>query len=182
MWLLILFLVIVWSVLQIRLSIDLSFDSKLSVKGRIGFFTFPIYPRLEKKKKATTTKKKKADKIQLLKCIKKAFSIQNLIDKKPSSLSLKIQKLYLIAGAQKPSDTALLHSSICALLLAFFSVFDCMFSRFSVKNVFVTPSFERQCLNTAAKARISLSIWDFIRLVYLEYRKQLKRRTHLERW
>jgi len=174
-WLLILFLVIVWCILQIRLSIDLSFDSKLSVHGRIGFVTFPIYPRLEKKEKATTTKKKKADKIQLSKCIKKAFSIRNLIDKKPSSLSLKIQKLHLFAGAQKPSDTALLHSGICALLLAFFSVFDCMFSHFSVKNVFVTPSFEHPCLNAEAKARFSLSIWDFIRLVYFEYRKQLKK-------
>ena len=64
MGLLILFLVIVWSILQIRLSIDLSFDSKLSVKGRIGFIAFPIYPRLEKKEKATTIKKKKADKIR----------------------------------------------------------------------------------------------------------------------
>lgn len=175
MWLLILFLVIVWSILQIRLSIDLSFDSKLSVKGRIGFIAFPIYPRLEKKEKATTIKKKKADKIRLSKCIKNAFSIRNLIEKKPSSLSLKIQKLHLFAGAQKPSDTALLHNGICALLLAFFSVFDCMFSHFSVKNVFVTPSFERPCLNAAAKARISLSICDFIRLVYFEYRKQLKK-------
>lgn len=175
MWLLILFLVIVWCILQIRLSIDLSFDSKLSVQGRIGFVTFPIYPRLEKKEKATTAKKKKAAKVQLSKCIKKAFSIRNLIDKKPSSLSLKIQKLHLFAGAHKSSDTALLHSGICALLLAFFSVFDCMFSHFSVKNVFVTPSFEHPCLNAEAKARFSLSIWDFIRLVYFEYRKQLKK-------
>ena len=175
MWLFVLFLVVVWILFQIRLCVDLSFDSNLSVKGRIGFVAFPIYPRLEKKKKSTTAKKKKAVKVQLSKCIKKAFSIGNLIDKKPSSLSLKIQKLHLIAGAQKSSDTALLHSGICALLLAFFSVFDCMFSHFSVKNVFVTPSFEHPCLTAEAKARISLSIWDFIRLVYFEYKKQLKK-------
>ena len=175
MWLFVLFLVVVWILFQIRLCVDLSFDSNLSVKGRIVFVAFPIYPRAEKKQKSTTVKKKKAAKIRLSKCIKKAFSIQNLLEKKPSSLSLKIQKFHLIAGAHKSSDTALLHSGICALLLAFFSVFDCMFSHFSVKNVFVTPSFEHPCLNVEAKARFSLSIWDFIRLVYFEYRKQLKK-------
>ena len=166
----------VFGILRLRLCIEFVFNPALSVKGRVWFFSFPLYPYSEKKRRSETIRRPKNSPNRFVASLKEAVSLNNLLDKRPPSFTLSLKEYHLVAGAAQPSDTAFLHQFLCGLSLALFSLFDCIFPHFSVENVSVTPSFTTPCFNGMVKGRISLSLYDFLRLVLYRYKFKLPKK------
>lgn len=174
MWgLLVLLTVLVCSLLRTRLRIEFAFNPALSVKGRVLMFSFPLYPYSEKKRKRESPKKPKDSPNRISASVKEAVSLKNLLHKKPRSLTLSLSCFHLFVGGKDAFDTFRLYSLLYQVSQALFYALSCMFPHFSVNNVSVTPHFLSQGFDGEVRGEISLSVYDFLKLVLRRYKHKI---------